>query len=224
MPAANQTLKEAFGNIFGGIKPKLTKINEIFLDSDNVMLNWWTYVEENHLNRWTQAKLNSLSAQDRDRVLDKIYEEDPDLFAKLKPYTNAVPFILHLRELGVPVFFLTAAGSNHPDQDKVASDKAECIYQHFNFTSDKVIVVDESSTKQRFSKPGSLLVDDFERNIREWRLQGGTAIHFDSEKGDSFEELFNSIKALMGIAPDKGPVWGSVCKVEKEEKGNDEEE
>lgn len=212
---------------------KEEKITDIFLDSDEVLMGWWPYVKENHLPSWSKAKLNAMSEHERQNLFDRIYADDPNLFANLKPYRNAPEFVIHLRELGVNVHVLTAAGSNHPDYKMVKADKEESLHEAFGFYGN-VIVTQESKDKAGYSGPGKVLVDDYLRNCREWSLKGGTAINFDSMRGDEFEDLFNRIKALLGLAPTDTPVWGQVCDVEprqdkekpktKKEKNNDEEE
>jgi hypothetical protein len=50
-------------------------------------------------------------------------------------------------------------------------------YTNLGITSDYVYCSRKSSEKQLFASKMSLLIDDYDKNVEDWRNAGGTAIH-----------------------------------------------
>lgn len=54
------------------------------------------------------------------------------------------------------------------------------------------------ATKQRWAKPTHLLVDDYEKNVKDWRAKGGVALHFthDYSTGRTKKDCLELLKTL----------------------------
>jgi len=62
-------------------------------------------------------------------------------------------------------------------------------WTNLQINSDYVYLSEYSADKKLYASPKSLLIDDYKRNIEEWRYAGGTAIHH--KDADSTIQQFN---------------------------------
>lgn len=175
----------------------MSKKYEFFIDLDGLGSNWQKYVIDNHYPELTIGQLNQHHR--RDELLIKMYRKDPRLFSKL-PVINSYRAILdYLDAKGVPWNILTSASSHHTSYEVVRDDKLEYVSQHFDVSSDRVIVTESSATKVQYAKPGRVLIDDFHRNCTEWVNEGGVAIQV-SPNDYCIDMLLNNIEMLLAAS------------------------
>jgi hypothetical protein len=70
---------------------------------------------------------------------------------------------------------ILSAGSKRNSGDIAIKGKKEWCFKNLGSTTD-VIVTDSASGKQAYAKPNYILIDDFDRNIEEWKAAGGIGI------------------------------------------------
>lgn len=184
------------------------KIKEVVFDSDGVFADWTTYMLENHLTDFTDIRSFN-NSDDKLTRLQAVYKEDPHAFAKLPRLPEAytlVKFMSVLQNAGVPVRILTAVGSEHHDVEMATQDKLAWFEELFTemkaqddtirLTTDLVCVVHLSEVKQHEAKQGSLLIDDYGRNCRQWAEKGGLAVKW---RGDDFTAIYDLLKERNGL-------------------------
>lgn len=97
----------------------------------------------------------------------------------------------------VRILSSAGVGKYGPVFDQVAEGKMRWIKEngvHVN----KVVIVPDSSMKQRYATPMSILVDDKGRNIAEWEKAGGTGIyHFYQRYMETILELKDLSTPIM---------------------------
>lgn len=54
-------------------------------------------------------------------------------------------------------------------------EKKEWSEKHFNIPNNRIFIV-KRSDKQKYAKEGDILIDDYDKNIKEWENAGGTGI------------------------------------------------
>jgi len=66
---------------------------------------------------------------------------------------------------------------------------------HLNLPGDRIFFSKKSNQKQYYASKFSILIDDFEDNINEWRNAGGTAVHHvDTE--DTIRQIKEAVTKL----------------------------
>ncbi len=117
-------------------------------------------------------------------------------FANLPLLPDAAGLMLELSvRTYVPIDILTACGG--PQTHFEARDqKMQAVEKHVKprMNVGTVWCVQSSAKKQWFSQPGHLLIDDYEKNVLEWRSHGGIAIHHTSAE-QTLKELVE-LKAI----------------------------
>lgn len=151
----------------------------INIDADGFLVDWRGYVIPTHFPDMTIDEFNSLESTYRSALLKEVYEKDPQLFYKLEPLPGAVEFMQTIMNLGEPWRILTSAGTDHPDFDVAAESKILNLKKHFGISREYVTVCESSESKRLYvENKDDILIDDFRRNIEQWRLAGGIGIHF----------------------------------------------
>lgn len=55
--------------------------------------------------------------------------------------------------------------------------KKRWVEKHLNISKDRVFCAAKSREKQNYASPNSILIDDYDRNIKEFKEKGGYGIH-----------------------------------------------
>lgn len=115
-------------------------------------------------------------------VLDKV----PHLFRDLPPLADAMELwqgiqAFAAREGNVSPRVLSALPKLTNELRTAPGDKREWVRQNLSPTM-PVLLVDGGLAKSHFARPGDILIDDLERNIRAWRAAGGLGVlHTDAK-------------------------------------------
>jgi hypothetical protein len=124
-------------------------------------------------------------------VFDKFFTQfiDSREFAKLDLMPGAMDLINYLRSLDIPTEILSSTSSEKRDVT-IREQKIEWLETHkIDFP---VNLVPGKRHKKNYANPNSLLIDDTEQNISQWREAGGVAIHHE----DVISTL-NILKSLL---------------------------
>lgn len=162
----------------------LDKDTVFYFDLDNVIFDWRAAILQ-HLTQFTRIdQLNKSEA--RDQLIAEVYANNPNFFLDLPWMREAAKRIKLLLDNGYKVRFLTATGE-FANPAHVSAQKIEALKEYLLKECDYVVpeeditVVVHSADKKHYAKPGRVLVDDFARNINEFREAGGVAILVDTE-------------------------------------------
>jgi hypothetical protein len=143
------------------------KITKIYLDMDGVIADFnKRYVE--------QYKMQPREAE-KNREFDKFFDKfiNDGEFATLDLMPDAMDLIKYLRTLYVPTEILSSTASEKRDP-LIRPQKLEWLRKHkieFN-----PILVPGKRHKKDYSNANSILIDDTQVNIDQWRREGGIGI------------------------------------------------
>lgn len=156
----------------------LTKNLEIYCDMDGVLANFEK--EPNAVNRFNKEK---------------------GFFAKLEPISENVQALKNLIAKGYQVKILTASPTLQAD-----NDKRKWLTSYLpEMKSENIIICRNTETKADFVKNifNSLLIDDFSKNLIEWKQKGGQALKFvndyDNETGTHTKYEIPFVKNLKDL-------------------------
>ena len=109
-------------------------------------------------------------------------------FAKLDLMPDAMELIEYLKSLSIPTEILSSTSSEKRDAD-IREQKLEWLKNHgIDFPA---ILVPGKRHKKNYSNAKSLLIDDTEQNINQWREAGGVAIHH--------KDVISTLNNLKGL-------------------------
>lgn len=156
-------------------------IEKIYIDLDGVLADFDAWKDEfgkthPEINTdiqefWTQAA-----------TVDRLYYH-----LDLMPDASAL--MMYLESLGIPLAILTAI-PRRKSIPSAESDKREWVKE--NIGDIEFHIGPFAKDKQRFSKPGMVLIDDKQKNIDEWNAKGGDGVVFTSTN-----RTIKAIEALM---------------------------
>lgn len=160
----------------------MSKVIELNIDVDNVIADWVRYVTTVHYPGLTQEQLNK--HENRVGMLTQMYRVDPHLFNKLDRMEGATELVAFLQRIHqttlhehlINVRFLTATDTIHPNFYQVAYDKQQWLAREFDIPPTQLIVVRTSIEKTHYAHPMAILVDDYDKNIRDFTLSGGHGV------------------------------------------------
>lgn len=182
----------------------------VCFDSDGLFADWQSYILTHHLPEYEHIDaLNAVPAEERSALFQEIYRNDPELFYHLTPILEAKRLIDTVVELGIPWMILTGGTMDHPDYDQLRRSKERFFMRHFGIPRHRIVVTQDSYDKQRYAVRGSLLIDDFGRNCREWAAAGGMAVLCKSNAPD-IDAIIKIIKSCHEQAFDISPDIVSV--------------
>lgn len=166
-------------------------IQKIYIDSDETLVSWSEEFFATLNKPVDKGWFNALPRGERNKLFKQVYDTNPRLFLKLRPYLYAESLLNVVRRSGVPWEVLTAVGEHH-DLAMAANDKRWCLKTKLGVPDRNIVVVKESKDKAAFAKKGHLLIDDYKRNCEEWEANGGIALWVGSPKPD----LYRATKQL----------------------------
>lgn len=156
----------------------LNKNTTIYCDMDGVIANFEK--ENNAVERFATEK---------------------GFFAKLEPISQNLQAIKMLMALGYKVNILSASPNKVADRDKFT-----WLMKHLpNLTLGQIILCRTGETKAKYVKDiqNSLLIDDYSKNLVEWKEWGGKALKFvndyDNEIGTHTKYGIPYVKDLQEI-------------------------
>lgn len=162
----------------------MSTINTVYFDMDGVLVNLYGFLGETFLN---------LSSFEFDNVLNGFISKDEreafiyplilrgisqEAFIKAKPTDEFIIFyqlIRRLKAIGVNVEILSSGMSNPEHYDEIIRQKEIWLKAH-NLDDIKANFVHGSKFKKDFARPDALLIDDFYRNISDWKSLNSPAI------------------------------------------------
>jgi hypothetical protein len=87
-----------------------------------------------------------------------------------------------------PTILSAVARDCYPIQDEIVLGKLQWIKRNLGIKYMAEAILVHRRDKNRFGGPDGILIDDYEKNILEWRNTGGIGIHHKNAK-DTIEEL-----------------------------------
>lgn len=176
------------------------KIETIHLDMDGVIADFDGYIKK--VTGKTCDELNagcSMQAHTNDERTDPVFKvmkehiNNNELFYQLEAidierWREVVSVV---RERGFRVELLSAAPSTGL-LEKSKGQKLRWIEKH-RLEVDGAIILPSASLKKRYARSTTLLIDDYEKNIRGYANAGGLAIHH-----KTFEESKSRLEFYTG--------------------------
>jgi len=150
----------------------MTKIKELFFDSDGVMADFVGSVPS--ITGMTAAEIDKLPNKG-EWLGEQIAK---GMFLKFKPMKDLkglIEVMKMAREQGIKVSVLSSAGYEHFERAK--ADKIKWFKREVNFKFDRVIIVPKSTDKAKYASPETILVDDRLKAINPFKAAGGNTIH-----------------------------------------------
>lgn len=178
----------------------MKKIHTIHLDIDGVIADFDGYIKK--VTGKTCDELNagcSMQAHTNDDRTDPVFKvmkehiNNNELFYQLDPIDieKWIEVVSVVRERGFRVELLSAA----PSEGLLAKSREQKIrwVEKQNLEVDGVIILPSASLKKRYARSDSILIDDYEKNVKGYVNAGGLAIHH-----KSFEESKSRLEFYTG--------------------------
>ena len=146
--------------------PKV-KITKIYLDMDGVIADFNKRYKEQYKMEPREAETN----KEFDKFFDKFIADGE--FATLDLMPDAMHLINYLRSLNVPTDILSSTASEKRDA-AIRPQKLEWLKKH-NIEFHPILVPGKRHKKD-YSNANSVLIDDTQVNIDQWRREGGIGI------------------------------------------------
>jgi hypothetical protein len=144
------------------------KITKIYLDMDGVIADF----DKRYKARYKILPREAESNKEFDKFFTQFIADGE--FADLDLMPDAMELINLLRSLDVPTEILSSSASDKRDPD-IRPQKLEWLKKH-NIEFPPIIVPGKRHKKD-YSNENTLLIDDTQVNIDQWRREGGIGIH-----------------------------------------------
>ena len=169
------------------------KIEKIYFDLDGVLADFDRGVRE--LCGMDPVDQSNKNLGDDDRLFEAIRNVG-HFYNKLEfcPGAKEMFLLLHKKYSG-SCEILSGIPKPRRGIDTAADDKIEWVHRNLG-EHIKVNIVYREEKKNYVTGRGCILIDDYEKNIREWENAGGTSISFISAK-DTLDK-FNEIESSKG--------------------------
>jgi hypothetical protein len=142
-------------------------MKNIYLDMDGVIADF----DKRYIELFNITTKQSERDKKWVQFFDKFIEERH--FATLDLMPEAIELMDYLKSTGIPIIILSSTSSENRD-GKIRPQKMEWLNKHkIDFP---VILVPGAHLKKDYAKPDSILIDDTNKNIDEWRRAGGIGI------------------------------------------------
>jgi len=167
---------------------------------DGVIANFDGYIKK--VTGKTCDELNagcSMQAHTNDDRTDPVFRvmkehiHEHDMFFQLDPIDieKWIEVVSVVRERGFKVELLSAAPSEGL-LERSKDQKIKWVKKH-NLDVDGIIILPSASLKKRYARSTTLLIDDYEKNIRGYANAGGLVIHH-----KTFEETKTRLEFYTG--------------------------
>ena len=150
----------------------MSAITKIFVDMDGVLADFIQGVEG---PKYLNGPFDKQSYYDN----RKIELSDAGLFFDLPPMSDMQTLVDYVKGTGIDWEILSCSGEQN--RDKVAKDKFKWIRKHVDID---VLVTCTLKGKEKaiYARPGHVLIDDKQSNIKAWQDAGGYGIlHIDAK-------------------------------------------
>ena len=143
------------------------KITKIYLDMDGVIADF----DKRYIKQYKMEPREAEKSKEFDKFFDKFIADGE--FATLDLMPDAMQLIDYLRSLKVPTEILSSSASEKRDP-AIRPQKMDWLKKHnIEFTP---IIVPGKRYKKDYSNANSVLIDDTQVNIDQWRREGGIGI------------------------------------------------
>lgn len=161
-------------------------MHKLYLDMDGVLADFNRGVVE--LCHMKPVDQGHSTKEETDALWDAV-RKVPHFYYQLKPIPGSVEMVKQLRQTyGDKVEILTGIPKPKRRIEHAAEDKIQ--WTHDILSSDiKVNIVYREEKPKYCTGKEDILIDDYEKNIREWQKQGGTGILFQNVD-DLMKQLF----------------------------------
>lgn len=133
-------------------------------------------------------KLFNADPAEKGKIKFTRFKQCPNFYRNLPLMSGALKLWAFLKPYHPSIL---SAKSNFCPASK--PDKIAWVHQHLGLTDpNKIIIVDYPNEKWKHCTPGSILIDDSEKNCKEWEKAGGVAILHTSA-----EETIKELKKLL---------------------------
>jgi hypothetical protein len=148
------------------------KITKIYLDMDGVIADF----DKRYKSRYKMLPREAEKNKEFDKFFTQFIADGE--FATLDLLPDAMELINFLRSLDVPTEILSSSASEKRDPD-IRPQKLEWLKN--NNIEFPAIIVPGKRHKKDYSNENTLLIDDTQVNIDQWRKEGGIGIlHIDA--------------------------------------------
>lgn len=145
----------------------MRKITKIMVDMDGVLCDF---------NKKYKELFSIPPAEaEKEKKFEPFFNEfiAKQSFANLELMPDAINLINYLRKTGIPVEILSSTSSQRRDA-QIRPQKMKWLHDHhIEFPA---ILVQGAHLKQQYATPDSILIDDTQKNIDEWKKAGGIGI------------------------------------------------
>jgi len=153
---------------------------KVYCDMDGVIADFYGYMRQ-------RSQTYRLTRKFEDK------EIPIGAFAELNTMPDADVLMNFLKKhFGSNLFILTAIPSRAIDPN-IRRDKKQWVKKHFNITEDKVYTVARHQKRYFANGPKTILIDDLNQNIDEWKDAGGTGILFKNAL-----QCIDELKEILG--------------------------
>ena len=151
---------------------------KVYIDSDGVLADfegWIRKYDPELLHPVYKTAIKHMSEAFRvseviDRGLIEFIKNNKDAYV-----LTAVPSIEHIESFNDTDYSSEAIQNIFINNKKV-------WFESVGIPLEQVIIVTHREDKVKYSNPKSLLIDNYEKNCKEWRERGGTTVLFTREK------------------------------------------
>ncbi|QJT71001.1 hypothetical protein GR7B_00203 [Vibrio phage vB_VcorM_GR7B] len=175
-------------------------IELVLFDMDGLSSKWRTRIIDKYVPHMTIDELNKHT--DKGNIIRSIYDKEPDFFLNLEIIPDFLELFEGVRELGLPIGWLTAIDQNHRDTERVKSNKWNWVKENIDkrygtSTRFQMVFVDESADKAMYAEPTYCLIDDYYQNCNGFIAAGGKAICVGEDDAYDAQDVLHQLKELM---------------------------
>ena len=151
----------------------------VYVDSDGVLADFYG---------WCRQYDNSITVNDSEKIRALMVQKADECFLTCSPLPFSSSLLNAVRKNNN--YRVLTALTAESKLLKYCKNEEECKrivqihrenkyrwYEKLGIPRSKVIITDGLQSKAEFCKKGDYLIDDYEKNIKEWKEAGGIGIH-----------------------------------------------